>query len=323
MKNVELSLAMDLNLRTAALLSGAITADGIDLKNNTEMWGPRLFRHQMQTREFDICDMSLTTVFMMIDRGDTSFVPVPVFTMRHFFHTTALISERSGVESPADLRGKRIGIPGYQSAASLWCRGAFEHEFGVTPVEVEWFTQQSADESAGEIAFVPPKGLRITTISPTQAIAQLLLDGEIDAYFNVLRPTPELLAEGSGVRRLFPDPRAEGIRYFLKTGLYPTNHCIVVKREVVDQYPWVPFNIFKAFVASSERALVPAEAIDPYIETGLLEPGTRDALAQNLYGHGIDSDALVIETFGQYCHEQGYTSRALAPNEVFSHAQWI
>lgn len=323
MANIELSLAMDANLRTAALLSGEVRAEGIDLQFSNELQGPRLFQHQLKTREFDICDMSLTTVFMMIDRGDISFVPIPVFTMRHFFHTTTLVRENSGIEQPGDLKGKRLGIPGYQSAASLWCRGALEHEFGVSPLDVEWFTQQTADAASGEIAFGPPEGLRISTVAATDSIPQMLLEGRIDAYINVLRPAPELLAEGSGVRRLFADPRAEGIRYYRETGLYPTNHCIIIKREVVDRYPWVPLNVFNAFVQSSSRAKIAAKALDPYIETGYLEPEIREIFAKDLFGYGIESEELVLKTFGQYCNEQGYTDRALLPHEVYSHTEWM
>lgn len=216
MKDIELSLAMDLNLRTAALLSGEVRAEGIDLQCSSELRGPRLFRHQLRTREFDICDMSLTTLFMMLDRADTSFVPIPVFTMRHFFHTTALVREHAGITCPEDLIGKRLGIPGYQSAASLWCRGALQHEYGVSPNEVEWFTQQTADATSGEIAFYPPPDLHLNTISADDSLEQMLLSGRLDGYINVVRLAPKLLAEGTGIRRLFPDPRAEGIRYYQK-----------------------------------------------------------------------------------------------------------
>ncbi|HUY07010.1 MAG TPA: hypothetical protein VMU99_07115 [Acidimicrobiales bacterium] len=185
MKDVELSLAMDLNLRTAALLSGEVRAEGIDLKCSSKLRGPSLFRHQLRTREFDICDMSLTTLYMMLDRADTSFIPIPVFTMRHFFHTTALVREHAGISFPEDLIGKRLGIPGYQSAASLWCRGAFQHEFGVSPSDVEWFTQRSADANSGEIEFYPPEDLRLNTISKDESLEQMLLSGRLDGYINV------------------------------------------------------------------------------------------------------------------------------------------
>lgn len=189
-------------------------------------------------------------------------------------------------------------------------------------MDVEWFTQRVADSTAGEVAFAPPDGLRLNEIAPNDSIDQMLLDGRLDAYVNVMRPSPELLAEGSGVRRLFADPRAEGIRYLRQTGLYPTNHCVVIKREVVDRHPWVPLSLFNAFKQSSVRAMIPAKALDPYIETGYLEPEMRDVFSKDLFGYGIDSEELVLKTFGEYCNQQGYTGRALLPREVYSHAAW-
>lgn len=322
MTNITLHMAMDLNPRTWALLEGDVSVEGVDLVVHSDLRGPRLFRHQMRTREFDICDMSLTSVYMMHDRNDTRFVPLPVFTMRHFFHTTALVRRDAGIANPSDLKEKRVGIPGYQSAASLWCRGALQHEFGVSPLEVNWFTEQSADAASGEVAFEPPIELRLTTIPPTTTIEEMLLAGELDAFVNVTRPSAGLLSEGSGVQRLFEDPRAEGIRYYQKTGIYPTNHCVIIERDVIDKHPFVAPAVFKAFLESNRRAAVSPDILQPYIETGLLEPNVRDALATELFGYGIESQLLVLDTFSQYCNEQGYTARTLTPNEVFSFAEW-
>ena len=322
MTNVELNIAVEDNPRTRSLISGDVRADGLNLTFHTELRGPALFRHQLTTREFDISEMSLTSVYMMIDRNDRSFVPVPVFTMRHFFHTTALVREDSGIISPSDLVGHRVGVPNYQSAASLWCRGAFQHEYGVSPFDIKWFTSQVPDADAGEIPFIAPADLDISIIDPETTIDEMLINGELDAYVNVNRPAPELLAEGSGIRRLFDDPRSEGIRYFRQTGIYPTNHCIIVKHEIAESYPWVPLSIFRAFQASNVRSLVSHEVIDPYVETGMLNPEIREILAQNLFGYGIESESNTLETFGLYCHEQGYTEKLLPPEEVFSHAYW-
>lgn len=319
MTNLALSLAMDNNPRASALVTGAIQPEGVELHSSTERRGPALFRYQLQTRSFDVSDMSMTAVFMMADRSDESFVALPVFTMRHFFHTTAVVRDDAGIDEPTQLKGKRIGIPGYQSAASLWCRGALQHEYGVSPTDVSWFTQQAADADSGEIAFIPPTDLDLNVISSDQNIDNMLLDGEIDAIVNLSRPNPALFAENSGVRRLFPDPAAEGIRYFRKTGIYPTNHCVIVKREVVEQHPWVVMSLYNAFLQSNALAAEePARALTPYFETGLVDKGVKEVLKKNLFGYGVAREHLVLDTFAQYCYEQGYTSRQLDPREVFA-----
>lgn len=322
MSNIQLSMAMEKNPRTQALVTGTVNPSGIDLSCHTDLRGPSLFRYQLQTREFDVSEMSLTSVYMMIDRKDDSFVPVPVFTMRHFFHTTTLIREDSGIRDPSGLSGRRIGVPNYQSAASLWCRGAFEHEYGVSPFDVEWYTGQVPNGQSGEIPFNPPSELRLSIVDPKSSIDEMLLKGELDAYVNVTRMSPELSAQGSGIKRLFEDPRAEGIEYFRRTGIYPTNHCLVVKRDVADRYPWVPLSIFKACLASNLQSLVSPKILEPYVETGLLQPDIQGVLAQNLFGYGVESEAQILETFGQYCREQGYTQAELGPTDVFGHDDW-
>lgn len=322
MSNIQLSMAIENNPRTQALVSGAVRADGIDLRCHTDLRGPSLFRHQLKTREFDVSEMSLTTVYMMIDRNDDSFVPIPVFTMRHFFHTTTLVREDSGISDPSHLSGHRIGVPNYQSAASLWCRGVYEHEYGVSPLGVQWFTEQVPNEKSGEIPFDPPQGLNLSIIDPGSSIDEMLLKGDLDAYVNVTRLSPELVAPGSGVKHLFEDPRAEGVDYYRRTGIYPTNHCLVIKREVADQYPWAPLSIFRACLSSNLQSLMSPKVLNPYIETGLLQPKIQEVLTQNLFGYGIETEANILETFGQYCNEQGYTEDNLRPSAVFGHAYW-
>ena len=43
-----------------------------------------------------------------------------------------LVRRDAGIETPADLKGKRVGVPEYQQTAALWTRGALQHEWGVT-----------------------------------------------------------------------------------------------------------------------------------------------------------------------------------------------
>ena len=53
-------------------------------------------------------------------------------------------------------------------------------------------------------------------------------------------------------RRLFPDPVAEGVRYYKKTGLLPINHGMVVKRALAERHPWIVLNVLKAFERAND-----------------------------------------------------------------------
>ena len=45
----------------------------------------------------------------------------------------------AGITTPADLRGKRLGVPEFQPTAAVWERGVLQHEFGVDMRDIRTF----------------------------------------------------------------------------------------------------------------------------------------------------------------------------------------
>ena len=73
------------------------------------------------------------------DRGGRlPYVGVPVFPSRAFRHTSIYIRTDRGIRTPADLKGKRIGVPEYQLTANVWARLILEEDHGVRPADVTW-----------------------------------------------------------------------------------------------------------------------------------------------------------------------------------------
>ncbi len=121
------------------------------------------------------------------------------------------------------------------------------------------------------------------------------------------------------VKPLFPDPLAEGVRYYRKTGIFPINHGMVIRKEIVEKHPWVVLNLYKAFeraneIANRERL----EHAEYHRAAGLLSGEAKDALAVQLVQHGIRANRAVLETAASYSHEQGLTPRTVALEEVFA-----
>ena len=153
------------------------------------------------------------------------------------------------------MRGKRIGVPEYQQTWAIWSRGALQHEFGVHPREIEWFMERNPDKShGGATGFKPPDGVRVNQIPPTTNMGEMLLRGELDGSIHYLqeknlvdRSTVDV---SSVTHHLFPDPAAEGRRYYAKTGLFPINHTVVIRRSLLEQHPWIALNLYSAFVAA-------------------------------------------------------------------------
>src|SRR5207248_11525806 len=176
---VQLSMCLSDNDRTRPLREGRVKADGLDLVISTAH-PSEMFWRELHFAEFDISEMSCSSLLMAIAHGDKRFVAIPVFTSRSFFHTEILIRTDRGIEKPEDLKGKKVAVPEYQQTAALWSRGALHHEFGVMAADIDWYMERTDVLShAGATGFTPPPGVRIQRIPESQNIGTMLLAGGI------------------------------------------------------------------------------------------------------------------------------------------------
>jgi 4,5-dihydroxyphthalate decarboxylase len=166
---------------------------------------------------------------------------------RVFRHSGIYIRNGAGIRTPADLRGKRIGLPEYQITAVVWMRGMLQHEYGVKPSEIHW--RSGGQEQPGRHERTPLKpipGLDLQPIPQDKTLVGMLRDGELDALFTARAPSSFLAGEPH-IGRLFPDTRAAELAYYKKTGLFPIMHLIGIRKPLVEQYPWLPVSLYKAF----------------------------------------------------------------------------
>ncbi|MCC6775704.1 MAG: ABC transporter substrate-binding protein [Hyphomicrobiales bacterium] len=322
---LELSIAITSNPRTWPVIEGKVAPDAIDLLP-TVLHPSELFWRQLRYAEFDVAEMSMSSLMMAVSKGDDRFVGIPVFTTRLFFHTTTLVRRAAGIKTPADLKGKRVGVPEYQQTAALWARGVMQHEFGVAPKDMEfWMERPPSRSHGGATGFTPPPGVTVNQIPPEKSIGSMMLAGELDAVMYYLvdpnlidRSTVDLHSHPD-IAPLFPDPCAEGVRYYRKTGLYPINHGMIIKRELAEQHPWAITNILKAFNRARDMAeRQRMEHVAYHIDTGLLPASAREALRTPLLAHGIAANRNVLETIAQYSLEQGLTPRLMKLDELFA-----
>jgi 4,5-dihydroxyphthalate decarboxylase len=326
MPNLQLSLIMGANDRSRPVIDGTVRPDGIDLIV-TVAHPSEIFWRQLHFAEFDVSEMSMSSLLMVTARGDTRWVGLPIFTMRQFFHTGFIVRTDVGIERPADLKGKRVGVPEYQQTAALWTRGIMQHEYGVAPEDLIWYMERTEERShGGATGFQPPPGIRFHRIPASESIATLLLKGELDAAAHYL-PTVNLVdragvdLEGHPqIRYLFPDRIAEGARYFQKTGIFPINHCVVVRRSILERHPWVAINLYKAFEAAKEQVVARArEQSDVFFRLGWLPLEARKTVAANdPFPYGVQACRHVLETIAHYSHEQGLTPRVIGLDEIFA-----
>ena len=318
---LQLSIGITSNPRTWPIIDGTVKPDGIDLIP-TVLHPSELFWRQLHFAEFAVSEMSCSSFLIVTGQGDTRFVGLPIFTTRRFFHAGILVRRKAGIETPADLKGKRVGVPEYQQTAALWARGVLQHEFGVAPKDMEFWMERTPDRShGGATGFKPPPGVVVNQIPAEKSIGSMMLAGELDAVLhylsgrNLVDRSRADLANHPDFKYLFPDPIAEGTRYYRKTGLLPINHQTVVRRDVFDKEPWVALNLIKAFNRANDIANAQRVAhVEDHLAAGLLAGDAKTPLIH----HGVKSNRKVIETIAQYSLEQALTPRLIKVDELYA-----
>ena len=320
-----ISIAFAENPRTRPILDGRVQAEGIELIPSAGNPGD-IFWRQLHYGDFDVAEMSFSSLMIARARGDDRFVGLPIFTTRRFFHSHILVRRDAGIESPSDLRGKRVGVTEYQQTGALWTRGALEHEWGVRSQDMEFFMERTPEKShGGATGFVPPPGITVHQIPESKSVASMMLSGELNAaihyrgHVNLVNRSRVNLFNHPDIKYLFGDPAAEGARYYGKTNIFPINHGMVIRRELAEKHHWLMINILKAFneanaICESERM----QHVEYHIDSGMLPASARAQLQKQVVHHGIPENRHVLETAARYSVEQGLTPRIMQLDEVFA-----
>ncbi len=322
---MDLSIALSDNARTRPIIDGEILVEGANL-HTTVVHPSEMFWRQLKYADFDVSEMSMSSLLIAASRGDYRWVAIPVYTQRMFFHTRILVRADRGINAPADLKGKRVGVPEYQQTSAIWSRGILQNEFGVNQRDIEWFMERTPDMShGGSTGFTPPEGVRLNRIPPTTNIGEMMAKGELDATLLYLTNTNLVdrsvidLENHPMVRRMFSDGGAEGRRYYAKTGIYPINHTMVIRRELHEKHPWIALNIYSAFLNAKEHTLKKAKkALQPWLEVGALGPEAAKGFSADPLAYGVKAARPVLEMISQFVQEQGLTERRVAIDEVFA-----
>ena len=239
MANLRLTLACGPYDRTQALRDGTITPEGIEL-NYITLQPAEIFWRMLQFQEFDVSEMSLSNYTSLASGANSPFIAIPVFPSRVFRHGYFFINTNAGIEKPADLAGKRGGVPEYSMTAAVYMRGLLQHEYGVKPTQVEWV--QGRTDRLGRAL---PRDIKLTQAPAGTELGDLLEKGEID--FLMTANNPLSFRRGSpNVRRLFPNYMELEKDYYRRTKIYPIMHTVVIRREIYDRDPWVALSLYKA-----------------------------------------------------------------------------
>jgi 4,5-dihydroxyphthalate decarboxylase len=248
-------------------------------------------------------------------------VGVPAFPSRAFRHNCVYIRTDRGIGSPADLKGKRVGLPEYQLTANVWMRAILQDEHGVKPSDVIWV--RGGYEQPGrveKIALDLPADVRVEAAPDGATISGLLAAGEIDA---VMGPrAPSCFDRGHPqVSWLYPDPASAAAAWFSRRRIFPIMHLLGIRRALVEQHPWLAAAALKAF--EHAKAIAVARLADtsatkvtlPFVEEQLLS--ARRLMGEDFWSYGLAPNRHVLEYFMRHHHAQGLSPRELRPEELF------
>jgi 4,5-dihydroxyphthalate decarboxylase len=319
MTDLKLSLAMGDYDRTRPIAEGRVKIDGVDptcmLLSPEEMFF-RAFRHQA----FDVSELSLSSYSISVARGDPHYVAIPVFLSRAFRHTSVYIRTDKGIEKPADLKGKKIGIAEYQLSANVWVRGILEDAYGVKPSEIDWVRGGMNTPGRPEKIKVDlPSDIRIEAAPEGATLNQMLIDGTIDGFVGPRAPL--CFDEGfDKIDRLFPDTSAAE-EWYRETRVFPIMHVLGMRRSLADAYPFLPGALLKAFSeakAMAQTALSDTSATKvtmPFVEDNLRRAGVL--MGSDIWTYGLNGNRETLATFLDYHYRQGLSPRKVEVEELF------
>ena len=320
MVEVPITIACGNYDRTRALRDGRVKVEGCAV-TYLPLYPEEIFFRAFRYQEFDVSELSFSSYIRTVAAGTSAYVGIPAFVSRLFRHSGMYVRAGAGIHAPADLRGKRIGVPEYQITAVVWMRGIMQHEYGVLPTEIHW--RSGGQEEPGRDERTPLKpipGLDLKPIGKDQTLVGMLHDGELDALFTARAPSSFLRGEAH-IKRLFPNTREAEQAYYKKTGMFPLMHLVGIRKTLVEKYPWLPSSVYKAFCEAKALAMVDLTDVNALMVTlPWLIPETEATIAlmgKDFWAYGIGENMREIMALTQYAYEQGLTDRKLTVEELF------
>lgn len=320
MTKLKLNLACLDYDRVRPLMDGRVQAHGIDL-NILPMRPRETFPRMLERQEFEASELSLASYTILKGKDDKRFVSIPVALSKLFRHSCIYVREGSGIKSPADLKGKRVGTTQYGSTAVVFMKGLMQDEYGVRPEDMHWF--MGGLEAPVQNPLLPlklPDKIKLEFLKTGVTLEDMMEKGELDALFSIYLP-PSFLRGDKHIKRLFPEYKKAEQAYYKKTRIFPIMHTVVLRRDIHEANPWAARNLFAAFQAAKDLA------IDGLYDTDALHltlPFLLDHIEENwrtfgedFWAYGYDANKATLEAVGRWVFDQGLSPRIVRPEEIF------
>jgi 4,5-dihydroxyphthalate decarboxylase len=289
---------------TKGLKDGTVPVPGVQFEHVEISPIIGAFRRMCRTLDFDVSEMAITT-YLTAKAHNKPFTALPVFVMRQFHHSPIVYNMKSGVQSPKDLEGKKVGVRAYTVTTGVWTRGILATEYGVDLNKITWVV---VDEEHVQEYRKPDNVME----RPGANLAKMLAEGELAAAIGAGK------IDSPDVKPLISDAAAAESAWYRKTGIYPINHTVVVKDALLQSDPSLGPLLFAGFEAAKAQFI-------KQLGSGAELPAEAQALAKrrSLVGddplpNGLERNRKALEAIIRFAHEQKILPRTIKPEEMFA-----
>jgi 4,5-dihydroxyphthalate decarboxylase len=247
---------------------------------------PKAFRYMVRGGDLDVSEMALTTHLLAHHyRNRLTALPVPLWRRLH--HSNLVCAASSKIAGPADLQGKKVGVRAYSQTTGVWIRGILASQYGVDLNKVTWVTMEDAhvaeyQDPSGVVRHTGSKGLR-----------DLLLSGELAAIMG------ERDVDPANVRPVIADAEAAAEKWSRETGIFPVNHVVSVRSDLLQQHSWLGEELMRMFEAARVKSGARGTAALPY---------------------GLEPNRSAMQMLLDFAADQRLTPRTYRVDELFATA---
>jgi 4,5-dihydroxyphthalate decarboxylase len=291
---------------TQALKDGSVSPARFALRFEEVPVLVQAFRRMVRSLEFDVSEMAFTTYLCAKAHGKP-FTALPIFLVRGFHHGAIVHRAADGDVAPKELEGREVGVNrGYTVTTGVWARGILADEYGVDLSRVTWVL--SGDEHVAEYRL--PRN--VVPVAPGQDVPEMVATGELAAGIGVAADRP-------GVVPLIPAAAEAGFAALRQRGLYPINHLVVVRDELLATHPDLARDLFAAYAEAKNRYVARLR------DGAITDPGPADLMYQRVMEitgadplpYGIAPNRAMIDQLVRHAVAQQILEKPVAAEDLF------
>ena len=300
---------------TMPLFEGRVNIDGVSLKPTKVSSMVFSDNPALRTGNFGLCDFNLGYLLPAIDAG-WEIVALPIFSKRKPVFQSIFCRTESGITTPKDLEGKKIGTRQYRTAITVWTRGLLKEKYGVDASKMHWIAQVK------EVFPNYDRTAQIDYVDGSKNIVDRFLEGEVDAIITDVSDVRlfEKLEDNPKVRRLFTDYFKEDEKLYHETGIYTPVHILVMSTRLNRRHEDLARKLFVAFEEAKKLAYEDILSDRGGFSVVYLRERLKEQIANwgDPWAYGVRANQRTIDTFIRYNCDQGMIRSELSYQQIFA-----